>query len=220
MNCISPQNFSRGLVSTKRYYILFCIVFAASSGFFFWVSPGQVYNWQFYAHTTLLCALPPWCQYCTGSTIAKERNLLLQLCSSSITVKTASLYIKVTPLIFARGKERKDACNFRLHLEAPFIFCEALPAFKTLWYHQLAELISSRPHKIMLDKKLCKHHNVEKSPTNVTLRKVCQSNKGYVMNGQFWLAMLGIFMRHFQTLCSLEIFTSVKRKKESRESHQ
>ena len=215
MNCISPQNFTRGLVSTKRYYILFCIVFAASSGVFFWVSPGQVYNWQFYAHTTLLCALPPWCQYCTGSTIAKERNLL-QLCSSSITVKTASLYIKVTPLIFARGKERKDACNFRLHLEAPFIFCEALPAFKTLWYHQLAELISSRPHKITLDKKLCKQHSVGKSPTNVTLRKVCQSNKGYAMNGQ----MLETSLRHFQTLCSLEIFTSFERKKESQESHQ
>ena len=193
MNCISPQNFTRGLVSTKRYYILFCIVFAASSGVFFWVSPGQVYNWQFYAHTTLLCALPPWCQYCTGSTIAKERNLLLQLCSSSITVKTASLYIKVTPLIFARGKERKDACNFRLHLEAPFIFCEALPAFKTLWYHQLAELISSRPHKITLDKKLCKQHSVEKSPTNVSLRYVILCFARNVWNETF--------KKHFKTMC-------------------
>ena len=171
------------------YFVLYLRHLA---GFFFWVSPGQVYNWQFYAHTTLLCALPPWCQYCTGSTIAKERNLL-QLCSSSITVKTASLYIKVTPLIFARGKERKDACNFRLHLEAPFIFCEALPAFKTLWYHQLAELISSRPHKITLDKKLCKQHSVEKSPTNVSLRYVILCFARNVWNETF--------KKHFKTMC-------------------
>ena len=128
MNCISPQNFSRGLVSTKRYYILFCIVFAASSGFFSGYLRGK-FTTDSFMH------IPRYCVPCLDVNIAlglpKERNLLS---SALFYYLKDSFPIKVTPLILVatRGKERKDACNFRLHLEAPFIFCEALPAFKTL----------------------------------------------------------------------------------------
>ena len=72
--------------------------------------------------------IPRYCVPCLDVNIAlglpKERNLLS---SALFYYLKDSFPIKVTPLILAatRGTERKDACNFRLHLEAPFIFCEA-----------------------------------------------------------------------------------------------
>ena len=119
-----PQNFtiiSQALVFQAKG-ITYYFVCAASSGLFLcWYLRGK-FTTDSFMH------IPRYCVPCLDVNIAlglpKERNLLS---SALFYYLKDSFPIKVTPLILAatRGKERKDACNFRLHLEAPFIFCEA-----------------------------------------------------------------------------------------------